>query len=101
MSNLPPTYLAGWHNDDKVAKLTYRRLGNTDLIVSPIGIGGSVIGGVYLDKVVGENVNQCLEEAVRSGLNYIDTSPFYGEGKSEELMGKALTRIPRHTYYIG
>ena len=34
-------------------------------------------------------------------MNYIDTSPFYGEGKSEEVLGQALRRVPRHAYYIG
>ena len=39
--------------------------------------------------------------ALRSGVNYVDTAPFYGEGKSEEVLGQALRRVPRHTYYIG
>ena len=25
---------------------------------------------------------------MRAGLNYVDTSPFYGEGKSEEVLGR-------------
>ena len=29
-----------------------------------------------------------IETAVRAGLNYVDTSPFYGEGKSEEVLGR-------------
>ena len=33
-------------------------------------------------------------------MNYIDTSPGYGEGKSEEVLGQALRRVPRHAYYI-
>ena len=42
-----------------------------------------------------------METALKSGINYIDTAPFYGEGKSEEVLGQALRRVPRHTYYIG
>ena len=41
-----------------------------------------------------------METAIRSGINFIDTSPFYGDGKSEEVLGEALRRIPRHAYYI-
>ena len=41
-----------------------------------------------------------MEVGLRSGINYIDTSPFYGDGKSEEVLGQALRRVPRHTYYI-
>ena len=34
---------------------------------------------------------QTIETAVRAGLNYVDTSPFYGEGKSEEVLGMVTT----------
>ena len=27
---------------------------------------------------------------MRAGLNYVDTSPFYGEGKSEEVLGRMM-----------
>ena len=47
---LPPTYLAGWHLPHLVEKMRYSRLGQTDLIVSQLGFGGSVVGGVYQDK---------------------------------------------------
>ena len=43
---------------------------------------------------------QCVETGIKSGINFIDTSPFYGDGKSEEVLGETLTRVPRHTYYI-
>ena len=33
---------------------------------------------------------QTIETAVRAGLNYVDTSPFYGEGKSEEVLGRIV-----------
>merc|ERR1711936_227428 len=48
-----------------------------------------------------EEIYQCIEQALKAGLNYIDTAPFYGQGKSEEVLGKALRRVPRHTYFIG
>ena len=47
---LPPTYLAGWHQAHLVEKMRYSRLGQTELIVSQLGFGGSVVGGVYQDK---------------------------------------------------
>ena len=34
-----------------------------------------------------DHYHQTIESAVRAGLNYVDTSPFYGEGKSEEVLG--------------
>jgi len=42
-----------------------------------------------------------IHEALKSGINYIDTAPWYGQGKSEELLGKALKGVPRKAYYIG
>ena len=41
-----------------------------------------------------------METGIKSGINFIDTSPFYGDGKSEEVLGQALSRVPRHSYYI-
>ena len=47
---LPPTYLQGWHHTNLVEKMRYSQLGQTDLMVSQLGFGGSVVGGVYEDK---------------------------------------------------
>lgn len=100
-SSPPPTYLPGWHDEEKVQRMRYAKLGDTDLVVSQAGIGGAVVGNVYPDAGGLEEIYQCIEQALKAGLNYIDTAPFYGQGKSEEVLGKALRRVPRHTYYIG
>ena len=49
-SPLPPTFLPGWHMEDEVKKMNYVQLGKTDMMVSPVGLGGSPMGGVYADK---------------------------------------------------
>ena len=38
--------------------------------------------------------------ALLQGINYIDTAPWYGHGRSEEVLGQALKSIPRQAYYI-
>lgn len=47
-----------------------------------------------------EDAKLAVHEAIKKGINYIDTAPFYGEGKSEETLGKILKGIPRSSYYI-
>lgn len=42
-----------------------------------------------------------IQNAIRKGINYIDTAPFYGLGQSESILGKALKDVPRKAYYIG
>ena len=39
--------------------------------------------------------------AIDKGINYIDTSPFYGEGRLETFIGQALKGVPRDKFYIG
>ena len=41
-----------------------------------------------------------FQKAIRSGINYIDTAPWYGQGISERIIGEALKGIPREAYYI-
>ncbi len=66
-------------------KLFKKRLGKTDMEVSVIGLGGLVLKG---EKVSQEQFSDILDYAIDMGVNYIDTSPTYGE--SEEKIGYAL-----------
>lgn len=47
-----------------------------------------------------EEAIRAIHLAIKSGINYIDTAPYYGEGRSERIIGKALKGIPREAYYI-
>lgn len=47
------------------------------------------------------NAIKAIHGAIKSGINYIDTAPWYGQGKSEEIYGLALKDVPRSAYYIG
>lgn len=79
--------------------LDMRKIGNTDLQVSRLGLGGSSLGGMYRESNEGEAFE--VIEAFRDlGLNYIDTAPSYGYGLSEERIGKALIGIPRDEYVL-
>ncbi len=71
------------------AALSKRRLGRTDLYVTPLGLGGAWLGhtpdGIKQDVAV----NTVLR-ALELGINLIDTSGAYEGGKSEEFIGLAL-----------
>lgn len=43
---------------------------------------------------------QVVHHAVKSGINLIDCAPWYGHGKAETVLGKALKGVPRESYYV-
>ena len=47
-----------------------------------------------------ETVNEMVLKALKSGINFIDTAPWYGQGVSEERLGVALQNVPREKYFI-
>jgi L-galactose dehydrogenase len=75
-------------------------MGRTGLKVSALGLGGSEIGGHF--RPVDESVAiRAVHAALDLGINFIDTSPFYGLTRAETVLGKALHGIPRDRYYVG
>lgn len=58
-----------------------------------------ILGDVY-NKMDQETVNEIVLKALKSGINFIDTAPWYGQGLSEERLGIALKTVPRDKYYI-
>ncbi|XP_014262298.1 L-galactose dehydrogenase-like [Cimex lectularius] len=96
---LPKTYIKGFHNDDAIKNMTYKKLGETDMCVSKLSLGGTVFGGVY-GEFDDKEARETIEESIKNGINYIDTAPYYGEGRSEAFLGKVLKDIPREAYYI-
>ncbi len=63
-----------------------RKLGNTDLQVSRLGVGLAEISSLSLDQV--DTVARLLNTALDNGINLLDTAACYGN--SEELIGKAV-----------
>jgi len=80
--------------------MKYCRLGRTDMIVSRISIGGATLCNSFYGTLDYEEAKKTVHEAFKRGINYIDTAPFYGEGESEENIGRILKGIPRQAYYI-
>ena len=67
--------------------MQYRPLGNLGIMVSVLGLGASALGGCY-NEVDEKECIEVVRTALKNGVNYIDTAPWYGHGKSEEILGK-------------
>jgi aryl-alcohol dehydrogenase-like predicted oxidoreductase len=71
-----------------------RRLGNSDLQITPIGIGAWAIGGGGWNGSMGPQNDSdsipAIHAALDYGLNWIDTAALYGLGHSEEMVGRAI-----------
>ena len=76
-----------------------RPLGKTGLQVPILGFGASSIGQEFRRVHVDEAL-QSVRVALDCGLSFIDTSPFYGRGMSEVLLGVALRDVPRDSYTL-
>ena len=77
-----------------------RPLGNTGLRLPVLSFGASSLGQEFR-KVDLTEALQSVHVALDLGMNFIDTSPFYGRGMSEVLLGVALRDVPRDRYILG
>jgi L-galactose dehydrogenase len=80
--------------------MEFRTLGNTGLKVSALSFGASSLGQEFRPVDLQEAL-QSVHVALDLGMNFIDTSPFYGRGMSEVLLGIALRDVPRSRYLLG
>jgi L-galactose dehydrogenase len=76
-----------------------RPLGQTGLQVPILGFGASSLGQEFRSVTLDEALAS-VRAALDCGLNFIDTSPFYGRGMSEVLLGIALRGVPRDSYTL-
>lgn len=66
--------------------MEYRNLGCSGLKVSEIGLGGNTFG-LRADEQTSLAI---IDQAIDLGINYIDTADMYTQGRSEEIVGKAV-----------
>lgn len=78
-----------WRN--RVSGIAYRRLGRTNYMVSEIVCGGNTIAPDNYSHV---------EEAIDRGLNYLDTAPAYGRGRSELGYAKVIAGSKRERVFL-
>src|SRR5579871_6872628 len=80
--------------------MKFRPLGRTGLQLPWISFGASSLGQEFRTVDVQEALRS-VRVALDLGMNFIDTSPYYGRGLSECLLGIALRGLPRDRYYLG
>jgi aryl-alcohol dehydrogenase-like predicted oxidoreductase len=85
----PETSVGEWRN--RQPDMAYRRLGRTNFHVSEIVMGGNTIGPDNYEHVL---------RALDMGLNYLDTAPAYGRGKSEAGYARVLKARPRDRFFL-
>tara|TARA_B100001063_G_scaffold240539_1_gene265700 strand:+ start:461 stop:1399 length:939 start_codon:yes stop_codon:yes gene_type:complete len=77
-----------------------RTLGKTDLDLPILSFGASSLGAEFRSVNIDEVMKSTIT-ALDLGMNFIDTSPFYGRGMSEVMLGQGLKGIPRDSYLLG
>jgi aryl-alcohol dehydrogenase-like predicted oxidoreductase len=75
--------------------LETRPLGKSTLKITKVGVGTAPIGStlewrVYWGPQDEQAAIKAIRAAIDEGVNWIDTAPFYGWGKAEQIVGKAL-----------
>lgn len=77
-----------------------KTLGNSDVKVTQIAFGAWAIGGWMWGGADDKDAIKAIHASLDMGITTIDTAPVYGFGKSEELIGQALTGMTRDKYQI-
>lgn len=80
--------------------MRFRTLGQTGLELPWLSFGASSLGQEFRSVDLNEALHS-VRVALDLGMTFIDTSPFYGRGMSEVLLGVALRGIPRDNYLLG
>src|SRR5688572_23173613 len=79
-----------------------KKLGSSDLELSPIGFGAWAAGGGGWAFALGAQDDtdsiSAIHRAIDLGINWIDTAPLYGLGHSEEVVARALKDLEAKPY---
>ncbi|MED4227166.1 aldo/keto reductase family protein [Neobacillus cucumis] len=77
--------------------MKYRKLGNSGLKVSEIGLGSWLTYGTAVEK---DQSTACIHKAYEQGINFFDTANAYNKGAAEVVLGEALKEYPRSSYVL-
>jgi aryl-alcohol dehydrogenase-like predicted oxidoreductase len=77
--------------------MQFRRLGDSDLEISEIGLGSCFTYGLGVGRAQTE---ACTNAAFEAGINFFDTANVYGTGAAEKAWGEILSKRPRDSYIL-
>ncbi len=77
--------------------MKYREFGRTGLQVSELVFGAGFVGGILV-HADDRTKREALRRALQAGINWIDTAPLYGQGKSERALGWLLKEVEETPY---
>src|SRR5271154_4649373 len=80
--------------------MTANALGQTGLMLTPISLGASSLGGGVFGPVAQQDAIRTVHLALDHGVRLIDVAPFYGETRAESVLGKALRGVQRDRYVL-
>jgi aryl-alcohol dehydrogenase-like predicted oxidoreductase len=78
--------------DQEAGMLERKNLGNSGLSVTTMGVGLWAIGGETWGAVNDRQSLDMIDAALNQGVNFFDTADVYGNGHSEEVLGKAMKK---------
>src|SRR2546428_6043423 len=77
--------------------MRYRKVGRSGLEVSALGLGSWLTLGTSVPQ---DTATAFIHRAFDLGINFFDTANEYGSGAAEEILGKALSSLPRSSYVV-
>ena len=80
-------------------KINKRKIGNTNIEITELGMGTAPIGGWPIEVSENDAFNT-LERAWEKGIRYFDTAPLYGSGMAEERLGKFIKNKNRKEFVV-
>jgi D-threo-aldose 1-dehydrogenase len=94
---MPPQ--SGGNAEQVMNPISKVQIGKSRLQVTRLGLGGAALGGLFRD-VSKANGTRTVRRALELGINFFDTAPLYGAGKSESWMGAGLAGRDRNSYVL-
>ena len=80
--------------------MRYKHVGNAGIDISALAVGTWAIGGQQWGDVNEKDSIDAIRAMIDGGVNLVDTAPIYGNGHSEEVVGKALENGYREKVFL-